>query len=433
MKSCSYIAIIWLVLAVAVPWGYGQAPLPSFNRITTAEIQILLKGLVVSNPNALRGFETDPDSRKQQLDNLRQLLAFASQAQKVGLANEGAARQELENIRSEIVATSYDKEATKNKKRMPPFGYITEDQIGLFWRAPRTAKAREDEFQRFLDSKQEIMKAGNPQMKDTAISEEERLQARDFFAKIEISEAAYEAKKATFPKELRDRFDLQVKLQQAQFLARLYSEKAASRMMVSGEEIDTYIAGHPELDTSQKKAKAEKILVRVKAGEDFAALANEFTEDPGNTAAGGKLAGGLYANVPVGQMVPPFEQAALRLKPGEVAPEVVQTEFGYHIIKLEKKGKNPSDPGSEIYDVRHILITTMYTDPANAAAGGVPIVRYVRSRLEAEKERQLLDELVEANNIQVPDDFVVPKLGPTVGTVKRSRPASRKRSIRKRR
>ncbi|MCV4640149.1 peptidyl-prolyl cis-trans isomerase, partial [Escherichia coli] len=63
---------------------------------------------------------------------------------------------------------------------------------------------------------------------------------------------------------------------------------------------------------SAKRAKAQEILERAKKGEDFAELANEFTDDPGNDPTpGGKKRGGLYENVRTGQMIKSFEDAAL--------------------------------------------------------------------------------------------------------------------------
>jgi parvulin-like peptidyl-prolyl isomerase len=282
-----------------------------------------------------------------------------------------------------------------------------------------------------LNAKIAILKSGNPEMKDTEVTEDERVQAREFYAKMRIYEAEYQVKKAAFPKEFRDRVDLQAKLQQAQFLSRLYSERIASRTAATDEEIGEYIAGHPELDTSQKRTKAERILARAIAGEDFAALANEFSDDPGNKDASGKLMGGLYTDVPVGRMVAPFEQAALALMPGAVNPELVESDFGYHIIKLEKKIGDPNDPKSLVYDVRHILISATYTDPAEPSARGKPISQYVRSKIESEKEARIIDDLIVANNVQVPDDFIVPVIGPPAAkpAAKRTR---KKRSIKKR-
>jgi len=81
----------------------------------------------------------------------------------------------------------------------------------------------------------------------------------------------------------------------------------------------------------QAKTKAETILKDLKAGKDFAAAAKENSQDPGSAVNGGDL--GYFEQ---GQMVPPFEQAAFALKPGEMS-ELVETQFGYHIIKVADK------------------------------------------------------------------------------------------------
>jgi peptidyl-prolyl cis-trans isomerase C len=98
----------------------------------------------------------------------------------------------------------------------------------------------------------------------------------------------------------------------------------ASHILVKADE---------KADEATKKAartKIDALLKRVKAGEDFAALAKENSDD-GSAAQGGDL--GFF---PRGQMVPPFDQAAFALKPGEVS-DVVTSQFGYHIIKLAEK------------------------------------------------------------------------------------------------
>ena len=89
-----------------------------------------------------------------------------------------------------------------------------------------------------------------------------------------------------------------------------------------------------EADVKTVKAKAEAVLKRVKNGEDFGALAKEFSEDPGS-----KENGGLYENIGLGQFVTEYETAVLSMKDGEIYPTLVKTPYGYHIIKLEKLNK----------------------------------------------------------------------------------------------
>lgn len=89
-----------------------------------------------------------------------------------------------------------------------------------------------------------------------------------------------------------------------------------------------------DAEKRQIRKKMEGILGRARAGEDFAALATEFTEDPGS-----KENGGLYENFSRGVMVRPFEIAAFTTPVGEIS-DIVETRYGYHILKIVERKKN---------------------------------------------------------------------------------------------
>jgi peptidyl-prolyl cis-trans isomerase C len=80
-----------------------------------------------------------------------------------------------------------------------------------------------------------------------------------------------------------------------------------------------------------KRRQIEDLHKRVLAGEDFAALAKQYSEDPGSKENGGEL-----PEFPRGQMVPEFESAAFALATNAIS-DVITTQFGYHIIKLLDK------------------------------------------------------------------------------------------------
>jgi peptidyl-prolyl cis-trans isomerase C len=88
------------------------------------------------------------------------------------------------------------------------------------------------------------------------------------------------------------------------------------------------------------KAQAE-----LKAGKSFVEVANEYTEDPSGKGKGGDL-GIINANTPFD---PAFLKAALALKPGEVTPTPVKSQYGYHLIKIDDTSADPSPADAKLF------------------------------------------------------------------------------------
>lgn len=203
----------------------------------------------------------------------------------------------------------------------------------------------------YLDSEKQKLIEKNPQLKENLLQQ--------YIQGIVISNLA---KKKGFDKnpELKE----QLEMLKDNYIAIEYLKKeVTNKVEVSEEDIKAYYESHkdefktPEMvksrhiliktdpsasDNDKKKAKekAGEILKKIKAGEDFAKLASDVSDDTGSKPKGGEL--GFF---PKGRMVKPFEDAAFSLKPGEVS-EIVETQFGYHIIKVEEK----KEPGMEPFD-----------------------------------------------------------------------------------
>ena len=114
---------------------------------------------------------------------------------------------------------------------------------------------------------------------------------------------------------------------------------------------DTVHASHillglpPQATPEQKaaaKAQAQAALKQVRGGADFAAVAKAQSQDPGSAPNGGDL--GFF---PKGQMTPAFEEAAFKLKPGAVSG-LVETPFGFHIIKVHERRGPRTAPFAEV-------------------------------------------------------------------------------------
>jgi len=127
-------------------------------------------------------------------------------------------------------------------------------------------------------------------------------------------------------------------------------------------------------DRAALREQMEPILERARAGENFAALAKEFSEDTSTRSVGGDT--GLFGP---GTMVPAFEKAAYSLQVGEIS-EPVSTEFGIHILKLEERQEARLLPLDEVRE---------------------QLRNYVREQKMAAAVREKLDELRAAANVEV--------------------------------
>ena len=107
----------------------------------------------------------------------------------------------------------------------------------------------------------------------------------------------------------------------------------------------------------EDEEQANNLIDELNNGADFATLAEEHSMDPGSASNGGEY------ELQSGQMVPEFEEAAMGLEEGEITEEPVQTQNGYHVIKmLEKPEKQPYE---EVKDqaLDDYVMTQLATDP----------------------------------------------------------------------
>jgi len=182
-------------------------------------------------------------------------------------------------------------------------------------------------------------------VEDAAINEQLSKLKERFPSEAEFKRALSEANLSE--DAIKSQFKREMVIQR--FIAKQFIQK----ITVSEKESKAYYDSHPDLfkqpgqvrarhiliklnpgaDESQKveaREKLKKVQEKLEKGEDFEDLAEEFSEGP-SSAKGGDL--GYFGR---GQMVKPFEEAAFALGPGEVS-DIVETGFGYHLIKVIDK------------------------------------------------------------------------------------------------
>jgi peptidyl-prolyl cis-trans isomerase D len=131
------------------------------------------------------------------------------------------------------------------------------------------------------------------------------------------------------------------------------------------------------------RARATALLERLLKGEDFAAVAKEASEDKANKDNGGDL-----GFIPRGRTEEAFENAAFALQPGELSA-VVETRFGFHIIKVDERKAAREKPLAEVREeiVRNLSAERAHASARDAvfvdaekAAGGAPLAELAKAR-----------------------------------------------------
>jgi peptidyl-prolyl cis-trans isomerase C len=153
----------------------------------------------------------------------------------------------------------------------------------------------------------------------------------------------------------------QLEAAKKEILTQAAINKVLAEVKVTDEEVKAYYEANQQYFKSEESVTAKHILVdsaeqaeeiknKIDAGMNFEMAAMQFSSCPS------KEQGGNLGNFTRGRMVPEFEAAAFELAVGEVS-EPVQTQFGYHIIKVEEKNEGSVKPLEEVYPMiqREIL------------------------------------------------------------------------------
>lgn len=135
----------------------------------------------------------------------------------------------------------------------------------------------------------------------------------------------------------------------------------------------------------ESQDKAKEIFEKIAHGADFAQMAKEFSKDPGTKDDGGKL--GFFGR---GQMVPQFEEAAFKLKEGEIS-QPVETQFGWHLIKVETK-RDRKPPSFD--QVKDRIVASMIHSKAQEVVTGL------RAKAKLEYVDPALKKMVEEESAQ---------------------------------
>jgi hypothetical protein len=375
------VIVILAVAAVAAGIIFAQLRLgrsESFASLSAVDLTAIVSTL---DPQVQRTLAQNAAQRKELINNLKQLFALASAAQAEGLDRTDKFKRQM--------AISTDQLLAGEAGKQDPQASVPKEESDAYLKAH--AKEFEEDLNVIVGGEQ----GPTPEQVETLKTQ---------WAEMKIM--AEKARQAGLDKD--PKIPLQLKLQRAQTLARLYARSMQEKLKPSPEELKKHYEENPGSNLEELKQKAEGLRARINQGEDFAALAKEHSDDKASGEKGGELGWGSK-----GTWVEEFEAAAFALQPGQTS-ELVKSGFGFHIIQVlerrtvEKKAdeakKDPAAPApaptpedkgpQEEVKARHILVSTRDADG-------------VEQMLTQKKMERAFQDATLKYPVSVPDDFVV--------------------------
>lgn len=404
-KVFAAFSIFFLLITAFVGWRVQVARARAekleseiLKRLSVEDVQLVIKSQAEADPQAAEVVKANSNASQALIKNLSDILGLAAEARREGLAEDTNFKVNVEYKKNSLLQNLYMAKLFKEQGK----AFYVPEEIDAVWDDPAN-EARFSQDAAALEAIQKVYAASRETSLLNSKPEGKKLEkARREWATTKVfSDKA----KADGQFMQRPEVQLRLKIVEAGILAADYLNKHwRADIKATNAEIQAYLAAHPEYDIRKKREKAELVLRRAKAGEDFKKLAEEFSEDRRT-----KANGGLYENVQQNFLWQQVEESALAIETGQIVDRIVESDTGFHVVKLEGKQITKDKDGRETvrFSLRHVLLQRAFEEPNSSRPDLPPTFlkpeEIAKAEVEKQKYNKLVTSLVARNQISVPD------------------------------
>lgn len=407
MKMTKRYSIVALIVLMGISgllfWAFSgnRSEAESLTQLSGREIEEILASQATVDNSVTANVIGSKESRQAFLKGLKEHLALAAAARDEGLDSDAMFEVNLAYKTRLLLADLYEIEQGYGPDK--PF-LISEQDLQAFWSEPGNESAFKRDMDTLLTIQSDVQAKMGTGIRPGPLAGESLTKARRRWARAKIlsSKGELDAKFMS-----SDNVKLRLRVLEAGILSsEMLRKHWNERIKATNAEIVEFIRLNPQYDLGRKRELAEQALARVKNGEDIAKLAAQLTEHRPT-----KNTGGLIENMTIGDMPAALETALLAVTAGQVIDRLIETELGFHIAKLERKGIRKTTDGREVveYSFRQILFQNKFEQPGvtdpNIPPPFMTAEEIARMQIEHKKRDRFVAEYLAKYRIDVPEDF----------------------------
>lgn len=403
-KRYSIFALIVLIgIGGVLFWAFSgnRSEAESLTQLSESDIEKILASQAAVDNSATANVTVSKESRQAFLTGLREHLALAAAARDEGLDTDKLFEINRAYKTRLLLADLYEVEQGHGPDKPFP---ISEQEFQAFWSESGNENAFKRDMDTLLTIQTDVQTKMGTGIRPGPLAGESLTKARKRWARAKILSSKAEGDAKFMSSEnvkLRLRV-LEAGILSSEMLRKHWNE----RIKATNAEIAEFIRLNPQYDLGRKRELAEQALARVKNGEDIAKLAAQLTEHRPT-----KNLGGLIENMTIGDMPAALETALLSAAAGQVIDRLIETELGFHIAKLERKGTRETTDGRDVvvYSFRQILFQNKFEQPGvtdpNIPPPFMTAEEIAQMQIEREKRDRFVAEYLAKYRINVPEDF----------------------------